>query len=387
MFTGEEILIEEIILSEVSPESTDAAHKGPLKRQLNNLFFNLWSFGSNSLVAWTATRMGIDIISTPKVRLFNTENPHHRVFRGSRNLESGIFKEVSESVDSEPMEIRLDFKIGEDETGLSVDEVEEIFANYATFKTDHRAVALLDIVGFSKHTPEAQASQLSTLEFALNIAEESCKQKGLPVEMRRSTTGDGFYIWNRKTGPDADVALFVLLKLFLTYYSGLKRAITEKNAAPDIRTAASVGSHYSFYAPGRDVLYTSDEYIVGDVTINVARLIGKTNTHQIVIGAFKRPGLPGEPEYNPERIIEAASNKLQEFHGMPLFGSPVQRFASYITGPKREDGRYKKQKMRVVDKHGFEHICYNAKVNVFLDGDDPYYIGLQHADLFGKKTE
>jgi hypothetical protein len=41
--------------------------------------------------------------------------------------------------------------------------------------------------------------------------------------------------------------------------------------------------------------------------------------------------------------------------------------------------------MRVIDKHGFEHICYNAKVNVFLDGDEPYYIGLQHADLFGKK--
>jgi hypothetical protein len=43
-------------LSDLSAESTDAAHKGPLKRQMNNLFFNLWSFGSNSLVGWTATR-------------------------------------------------------------------------------------------------------------------------------------------------------------------------------------------------------------------------------------------------------------------------------------------------------------------------------------------
>jgi hypothetical protein len=372
-------------LSDIIAQSTDAVHKGPLKRQLNNLFFNLWSFGSNSLVAWTATRLGIDIISVPKVRLFNTKNPHNNVFRGSRNLEKGLFQEVSQSLDSEPMEIRLDFNIGDDEIGLTVNEVEEIFQNYATFKTDHRAVLLLDIVGFSKHTPEAQASQLSTLEFALNIAEESCKQKNLPMEMRRSTTGDGFYIWNRKTGPNADVALFVLMKLFLTFYSGLKRAITEKNAAPDIRTAASVGSHYSFYAPGRDILYTSDEYIVGDVTINVARLIGKTNTHQIVVGAFNRPGPPGEPEYNPERIIEAASKKLQEFQGMPLFGSPVQRFSSYITGPKKKDGEYKNQKMRVIDKHGFEHICYNAKVNVFLENDDPYFIGLQHSDLFEKK--
>jgi hypothetical protein len=39
----------------------------------------------------------------------------------------------------------------------------------------------------------------------------------------------------------------------------------------------------------------------------------------------------------------------------------------------------------VIDKHGFEHICYNAKVNVFLENDDPYFIGLQHSDLFEKK--
>ena len=243
----------------------------------------------------------------------------------------------------------------------------------------------MDIVGFSKHTPEAQASQLSTLEFALNIAEESCKQKNLPMEMRRSTTGDGFYIWNRRTGPDADIALFVLMSLFLTYYSGLKRAITEKDAAPDIRTAASCGSHYSFYNPGRDVLYTSDEYIVGDVTISVARLIGKTNTHQIVIGAFTRPGPNATQDYTPEIMIRLASKELEKFNGMPLFGSPVERFSFYLTGPKSQDGRFKNQKMRVIDKHGFEHICFNGKVNVFVEGDDPYYTGWQHSDLTQKK--
>ena len=82
-------------MSDVAVESTDAAHKGPLKRQMNNLFFNLWSFGSNSLVGWTATRSGIDIISIPKVRLFNTQNPHNNVFRGARQLEHNIFQEVS----------------------------------------------------------------------------------------------------------------------------------------------------------------------------------------------------------------------------------------------------------------------------------------------------
>jgi len=43
--------------------------------------------------------------------------------------------------------------------------------------------------------------------------------------------------------------------------------------------------------------------------------------------------------------------------------------------------------MRIVDKHGFEHICYNAKINVFVDGADPYYAGLRHIDLAGGRPQ
>ena len=98
------------------------------------------------------------------------------------------------------------------------------------------------------------------------------------------------------------------------------------------------------------------------------------------------PRIVGESPLTPERMMQVASEKLKEFEGMPLFGNPVEKFSSYITGPKRENGTFKNQKMRVIDKHGFEHICYNAKVNVFLEGDEPYYIGLQHSDLFGKTS-
>ncbi|MCH2630783.1 MAG: hypothetical protein MKZ89_10055, partial [Nisaea sp.] len=83
------------------------------------------------------------------------ENPESRVFHGPRQMEVDEFRQTSKLVDSEPMEIRLEFTIGDNEAGLTEAEVEEIFRNYATFKTDYRAVLLLDIVGFSKHTPEA----------------------------------------------------------------------------------------------------------------------------------------------------------------------------------------------------------------------------------------
>ena len=109
------------------------ASKIPLKKQINGLFFNLWAFGSNSLVAWMPTRLGIDILSVPKVRLFNIENPESRVFHGQRQMEMDEFRQTSKLVDSEPMEIRLEFTIGDDEAGLTEAEVEEIFRNYATF--------------------------------------------------------------------------------------------------------------------------------------------------------------------------------------------------------------------------------------------------------------
>jgi hypothetical protein len=362
------------------------AHKEPLRAKINDLCYELWSFGSNALVSWCANRHGIEILSIPKVRLFTLENPHERVFVGSRRLDYEHFRDVAKSLEIQPVEIRLDFAIGDGKVGLSHDDVEQIFRNYAALKTEHRAVILLDIVGFSKHTPEAQASQLTTLEFALNIAAESCRQKMLPLEMKRSTTGDGFYIWNRRSGPDADIALFVLLSLFLTYYGALKRGIREKDATPELRTAISVGSHYTFYNPGRNV-FKSEEYIVGDVTISVARLIGKTKTNQIVVGVFSRPAHDGKLFYSAEMMIALASQELEKFQGMPLFGNPVDRFAFYLTGPKRQDGTFVNQRMRIIDKHGFEHLCYNGKVNVFVTGDEPYYTGLRHIDLARKRPQ
>ncbi|MDA1309989.1 MAG: hypothetical protein O2985_10325 [Proteobacteria bacterium] len=330
-------------------------------------------------------RHGIEILTIPKVRLFSLKNPHERIFIGSRRLNDEHFREVARSLEIQPVEIRLDFAISDEKTGLGHEDVEQIFRNYTTLKTDHRAVLLLDIVGFSKHTPETQASQLSTLEFALNIAEESCRQKLLPIEMKRSTTGDGFYVWNKKSGPDADIALFVLMSLFLTYYAGLKRVIREKDATLELRTAAGIGSHYTFYNPGRNV-FESEEYIVGDVTISVARIIGKARANQIIVNAFNRPGHDTKFTYSAETLLALAGRELEKFHGMSLFGNAIDRFAFYLTGPKRQNGSFLNQRMRVIDKHGFEHLCYNAKVNVFVDAVEPYFSGLQHSELAGKRA-
>lgn len=276
--------------------------------------------------------------------------------------------------------MRLDAPVGDQPDALSPTEIEELFASYAVTKTDHHAVILLDIVGFSLVTPEQQASQLATLEFALNIAVEAAREQGFEINTARSTTGDGFYVWNLAKGEGADSDLFVVLVLFMAYYQTLRRRVTMAAAVPTIRTAISVGSHYSYHQPteGRG---SAAEYIVGDVTISVARLIGKARGDQILIGDFERPADGTDEALNTARFVQRVSDRLAAIKDLAILGHQLQRCAFYLTGPRQADGSFRPQKMSIQDKHGFTHYCYNGKINIFLEGAETLFCGLQHTDL------
>ena len=107
------------------------------------------------------------------------------------------------------------------------------------------------------------------------------------LDIARSTTGDGFYIWNREKGVAADVNLCVTLVMFMTYHSLLRRRVKVAAAVPTLRTAISIGSHYDYRQPTRDGA-PGGEFIVGDVTISLARLIQSTSAEQFVLGDFQR---------------------------------------------------------------------------------------------------
>ena len=99
------------------------------------------------------------------------------------------------------------------EEGLAIDansatstEVDSLMSHYAIIKTRNRAVFLLDIAGFSLFSPEEQAAQLTTLDYSLNIARETGATFGIELDLARSTTGDGFYVWNRNKGQEAELA-------------------------------------------------------------------------------------------------------------------------------------------------------------------------------------
>ena len=84
---------------------------------------------------------------------------------------------------------------------------------YGLSYVESRAVLLFDIVEFSLFTPFEQASQLNSLSYSLNSAYNKLLARGIEINFVRTTTGDGYYIWNRKLGPDANRDLFYFMLL------------------------------------------------------------------------------------------------------------------------------------------------------------------------------
>ena len=349
-------------------------------RALHQALYELWQLGGNALVGWMPTRTGLEVLSVPKIRLFNSKSLPRRVFAGDRLMGHQTFIEVSESLGIHSVELRLPHTIGNAPGELPVALIEPVFARFAVSKVDYHAVMLIDIVSFSRFSPEEQACQLATLEFALNIALEAAREQGIDLDLDRSTTGDGFYVWNRNKGTTADVNLFVALVMFLTYHALLKRRVKIASAVPTIRTAVSIGSHYGYRAPNREGTRDA-EYIVGDVTISLARLMQQTAAEQIVVGEFQRPNDESGEMLSVARFVDLVAHRLSEIKGLSILGNQLQRFSLYLTGPRLADGGFGIQKLRIVDKHGFEHFGYNGKVNVFLEAGETFYCGLQHTDL------
>lgn len=345
---------------------------------LNNVLTGLWGFGSNALVGWTPSRRGMEVISVPMVRLYRAGNAHRRIFSGDRVMGQLTFRAVATALDVEPVELFLRHPVSDDGDGLSVAEVDALFSRYAVTKTHQRGVFLVDIVGFSLFSPEDQASQLAALEFALNIAEETARRRGAAVDLARSTTGDGFYVWNREKGLDADRRLFCVFVLALVYLAALRRAMGEVSFIPEIRCCFGVGSHYSYHDSSH---HRDSEYIVGDITISLARLIDKARPGQIMIARFARQVEDSDETMGTRDFIASAVSLLDDFRDIQVAEALVEKVSVSLTGPQQDDSTYRIQRLRVTDKHGLPHLCYNAKVNIVTAGGPPFQCGLQHEEL------
>ncbi len=96
---------------------------------------------------------------------------------------------------------------------------------YSITYVPNRGVCLFDIVGFSLLPPFEQMMQLNSLSYSLNSAQSKLLTKRIGVDFSRTTTGDGFYIWNRDLTLEGNVNLYHFMQLALA-----DNAIAQKKA-------------------------------------------------------------------------------------------------------------------------------------------------------------
>lgn len=368
----------------------------------------MWALGRNIVLVWSSRSGAMDILVVPHFVLSefaaahgDEEDPFAAIdgderSRRSQSVIEGVIarpkivshqemEHLSKLLDTKPKTIELPFTPGED---ISIDVMETIVKRYGISYVEDRAVALFDIVGFSLLSPLEQVTQLNSLSYSVNAAYSKMLSNNIDISFARSTTGDGFYIWNRDRSIQANVNLYHFMHLVLAD-NAIARGKSRHNTTPLLRACFHVGGHYEFYQ-SEGLSPTVYSYIVGDVTIELARMIETAMPGQVLVGDFLVP----MPDWDLGRMIkidtlqfiDRTQDTLSSLKGLVLSGDEVESIKCYLTGDQLETGEFGVRRYRLIDKHKRGRNVFNAKINIYREKADPIFLGLQTRDLDGFGT-
>ena len=193
--------------------------------QLEATLQTQWRLGQ-SLLCWAFDPNGLLTVVVPHYFLGNFTAPDERLpeplaneayvrelLSGSRQKRHAEIFEIAARLGVAPSFIKLNHALGDDDETIS--EIDALVKRFSIAHVEERAVALFDIVDFSLFRPFEQASQLNSLSYSMNSAYSKLKREGVEVNFARTTTGDGYYVWNCDLGafPNVDLLTFFLLVL------------------------------------------------------------------------------------------------------------------------------------------------------------------------------
>jgi len=351
--------------------------------QMEQILRKHWRLGQNMVLCWAPDPRGLLTVVVPHYFLghFTAETVSKAVVSGDagetsagenetflREVISGsrlkthaeIFA-IAKRLGVSTSFIKLDQPIGDDPEVLAA--ADAIISSYGLGYVNSRAVVLFDIAEFSLYTPFEQASQLNSLSYSMNSAYSKLQRQGVEVNFARTTTGDGYYVWNRDLGPFPDLDLLSFLLLVLID-NAVALGQASGNTVPVIRSAYHIGGHYElFQAEG--VNPTVFSYIVGDVTIKLARMLASADAGQIIVGDFYAM-LPDASGLQPAAaFIAAAIEELMDLSSLQIADKPlldIQVTAGCVGAPDHK-------MLNIVDKHGLEQSVSNLQFEVQLGSE------------------
>jgi len=351
---------------------------------LGNILDRQWDLGRQVVVGWCSTVNGIEVLFVPNHRLSEALADHQHLLIGSRHVDAETMAKMARIFGKKPVSLTLPTITGG--RTITSEDIDSVVEKYCIKKIDSRAAVLFDIVKFGIYPPLEQVMQLNNLQYSINFAQTALVQHGVNCKTSRSPTGDGFYVWNTKPGLEGDLDLFQFMVLVLAenavaHYKG------KGNTVPQLRSCFHIGSNFEYNQV--DVLApTIVSYIVGDLTINMARMIDKAMPGQILIGSFIK-SLNGEAvgdngglkRINAPIFMSLAQRRVAALTDLVPSGERVKAINLYLTGIKGTSENYNVKRYRLRDKHGRSHNVFNAKLNIALSEDRKIFIGLRDTDL------
>ena len=357
-----------------------------------------WSLGQNNILSWAPHENGLLILVVPHYAIaeytsagagdhapqvsprFITE-----LISGDRKLSVRQMDKVARLLSVEPKFIALRQALSGHPVETQI--IEKMIRRYGINYVASRAVTLFDIVGFSLLTPFEQMTQLNSLSYSLNSAHAKMLEQDVGINFARSSSGDGFYVWNRDDGLEANVNLYHFMHCVLAD-NAIARSKAASKAVPRLRACFHVGSCYEFHqAEGLNP--TMHDFIVGDVTIELARMIEAALPGQILVGEFLadlQDGIPRDHEDSQAHIdavtfLQRAQGNLSKLSGMEFSGERVTAIKCYLTGENMGGGQFNIRRLTIRDKHGLSRVAYNAKVNIYRESAQPILLGIEDRKL------
>jgi hypothetical protein len=362
--------------------------------RLDDALYSLWNLGDNVIMAWTfkgqelrflsvrhyAIPETIHAVSPQQDGMTETARFINGVLSGPKFLVPEMFERVCRVFDAAPEIINVNFRI---EYDLDIELISSLVRRYSVSLVRGRAVVLLDAVEFTLRSPLDQVAMLNSLAYSVNSAYGQLLQKDIKINFARTTTGDGFYIWNRGTTPEANIELYKLMMMVLA-----DNAVAQRKArsswVPKLRAAFHIGEHYEFHQV-EGLNPTTFSYIVGQVTIDLSRMIERALPGQILIGDFRIETTEEKTRrkirYDTLDFVESTAATLDQLHGLNISGGSIDNIRCYLTGKSLGTGRYLVNRYHIVDKHGTTRTVYNAKINIHRDNAEPIFLGIQSEDL------
>jgi hypothetical protein len=304
----------------------------------------------------------------------------NEVLSGTKYLKPAQFERICRDFKCEPARVRVNFSIESERLAALVSDMVRC---YGVSLVRNRAVVLLDVVEFSLQTPLDQMAMLNSLAYSVNSAYAQLLSKDIRIDFARTTTGDGFYIWNRATSVEANAELYKLLMMILAD-NAVARRKAHGSWVPKLRAALQVGEHYEFHqVEGLNPTHFS--YIVGQVTVDLSRMVNGALPGQILLGDFateaRGHGSGSLIRHNTLDFVENTAATLDQLNGLDIAGGHIEQIRCYLTGPTMRGGRYRVNRYHLSDKHGTVRTVYNAKINMHRDRGEPIFLGIRNDDL------